>query len=88
MILWCLFAAIAMSAFAYGLYGDCFRRGNSDGPPPPFQPYPQLIPPTQPCRPPSLPRFHHENRLTDSPLIPGSPRVNISGTRKLPEVLE
>ena len=51
MILWCLYAAMAMSAFAYGLNGRCFRRGNSGGPPPPFQPHPQLIPPTRPCPP-------------------------------------
>ena len=49
MILWCLYAAMAMSAFAYGLDRRGFRRGN-DGPPPPFQPHSQLIPPTRPCR--------------------------------------
>jgi hypothetical protein len=51
MILWCLYAAMAMSAFAYGLNGRCFRRGNSGGSPPPFQPHPQVIPPTRPCPP-------------------------------------
>ena len=51
MILWCLCAAMALSAFAYGLNGRCFRRGHSGGPPPPFQPHPQLIPPTRPCPP-------------------------------------
>jgi hypothetical protein len=51
MILWCLCAAMAMSAFAHGLNDGCFRRGTSGGPPPPFQPCPQVIPPTRPCPP-------------------------------------
>ena len=51
MILWCLYAAMVMSAFAYGLHGRCFPRGNSGGPLPPFQPHPQPIPPRRPCPP-------------------------------------
>ena len=51
MVLWCLAAAIGLSALAYGL-NDRLRPGDdSGGPPPPFQPRTQPIPPIRPCPP-------------------------------------
>ena len=50
-ILWCLAAAISMAALAWGLNDRRSADDDSDGPPPPFQPQTQPIPPTRPCPP-------------------------------------
>jgi hypothetical protein len=47
-ILWCVIAAIALAALAWGL-NDRSRPTDPGTPPPPFQPQMQPIPPTRPC---------------------------------------
>jgi hypothetical protein len=60
MVLWCLYAAVAMTAFVLSLKGSSHRPdGSSGGPLPPLQPHPAPIPPSQPSVPDfgsSLPR--------------------------------
>jgi hypothetical protein len=51
MVLWCLYAAVALTAVAYSLNGRCLRPGDSGSLPPPFQPQPHPIPPARPCPP-------------------------------------
>ena len=49
-VLWCLDAAVVLTALAYGLKDRSLPNGGG-GPPPSFQRRPQPIPPTRPCRP-------------------------------------
>ncbi|HWX18389.1 MAG TPA: Clp protease N-terminal domain-containing protein [Candidatus Binatia bacterium] len=51
MVLWCLYAAVALTAIAYTLNGRCLPPGDPGSPPPPFQPQPHPIPPAPPCPP-------------------------------------
>ncbi len=64
LLIWCLFAAMAMTVFAYGLDGRSLQRGGSDGPQPPFQPDGRPLPPTRPC-PPDLASSIPQSRPVD-----------------------
>lgn len=51
LALWCLFAAVALSVLANDLNERAGWRGDSGGPPGPFRPWTQPIPPTRPVPP-------------------------------------
>ena len=68
MMLWCLYAAFAMTPIAFALSRQPHRPGGSGGPLPPFQPIPQPIPPS----PPGTPEFGSSLRLSK----PVDPIVN------------
>jgi hypothetical protein len=50
-VLWCLYAALAMTVVAYALNHVRLEGGSSEGPPPPLRPQWGPIPPTRPCPP-------------------------------------
>lgn len=52
-VLWCLYAAVAMTVFAEALKPRCRRSGGSGGSAPPLQPMRQPVPPPRP-RPPAI----------------------------------
>jgi hypothetical protein len=81
-VLWCLYAAVAMSALVYAVKGPWLPSGGG-GPPPPFQGRPQPIPPTRPCPPDfAAPFLGHKRstRLSSNPWKPLAARLRVWAT--------